>query len=227
VLEKPIIMETEVLIKMLKERIGTDNSIQKIPVVIDNKATIDNCFPNVIAKIDKCGGNIIYGWEIIWSSILGEAQRHAIWQSPNGELQDITPREYFIPEIKFIVDNNWKYDRQQVPDNIRINLTNNSAIDDFIIVCETVTKLYQTGERLPDGRFNFVTKIIDIIKVLEKLKVDLETFVMEGNNSDSICFCCNEKTYKNCIGAKVREEMIFILEISYSLLKNIAPASNS
>src|SRR5688572_33242240 len=53
---------------------------------------LEDCFPNVQARVAKDGGTIQYGW-MIWEhpGVLVEGVFHAIWRNPSGDLLDITP----------------------------------------------------------------------------------------------------------------------------------------
>lgn len=50
------------------------------------------CFWNVAAHVADNGGYIVFGWSIYeWPHVFWEAQHHAIWRDPSGNLVDITP----------------------------------------------------------------------------------------------------------------------------------------
>lgn len=77
----------------------------RVPVIPELEASNGNCSKNVLAKVAKSGGQLITGWDISWECDgLIEAEWHSVWQSPDGELVDITPRNdnqresIFIPE---------------------------------------------------------------------------------------------------------------------------------
>lgn len=91
------------------------------------KAELHECFRNVESHIALYSGDIQYGW-IIWESPNRtlNAEFHAVWVSPTGELLDITPkvdgeiRILFLPDStitfrgqlienrkKVLVDNTW------------------------------------------------------------------------------------------------------------------------
>lgn len=212
-------MDITFFLTELKSKIGVDNPILKVQIIPDEEATVDNCFPNVLLKIEKDGGEIIYGWEIMLTNLLIEAQRHAIWKSPKGNLLDITPRNYVANDCAFVEDNSWTY-KGQVSDNIRINITENPAVDHLILVAETITKLYQTGKRNEKGELVLINKIINVIKVLERMKTDLDIFLINGGKLDSTCFCCGIKKYKDCLGSTIKTDMEFIINSSLNLIKD-------
>lgn len=90
-------------------------------------------FYNVEDKISIDNGEIVYGWKLYKSEILAGAERHAVWKSPSRELIDVTLDPDNKETILFLEeDKGWKY-QGQYTDTIRINLTNNPLIDDYII----------------------------------------------------------------------------------------------
>ena len=50
------------------------------------------CFWNAAAHAAEHGGAAVFGWAIFeWPHLFWEAQHHAVWQNPAGQLIDITP----------------------------------------------------------------------------------------------------------------------------------------
>lgn len=206
-------MINEKFIKELLVKIGTKNKILIVPVIIDPQAKEDDCFPNVLKKVEYDGGSIIYGWLIHLSPFIYEAERHAVWLTNDDKLIDITPKKIPYKEILFVQDNDdsWSYNGDYI-NNLRINITNNKIVDDYIVLNEILSKLYQTGERDLEGVLNVKTSIAKIIDILKCWKEDHEKFMYEGGNLETLCYCCSSKPYKSCIGLKLDGEMKFILE---------------
>ena len=194
-------------------KIGANRNIIKVPVLIDSQATIDNCFPNVLEKIKRDGGSIIYGWTIHTFPYIYEAEKHAVWKSENNELIDITPKKIPYNQILFVPDNDntWNYTGEYI-DNIRINITTNSVVDDYIILNETISKLFQIGKRNLNGELMVTKQINNAIEILQRWKTEHEKFMYSNGTIDSLCYCCKNKPYKLCIGLKLRGEMQFILD---------------
>ncbi|WP_143393531.1 hypothetical protein [Fimbriiglobus ruber] len=72
---------------------------EKVRVQIDPLAADNDCYNNCVAKKVRDGGEVVVGWRLTpatTSSALGpliaSLDHHAIWQSPDGELIDISPR---------------------------------------------------------------------------------------------------------------------------------------
>lgn len=77
------------------------------------------CFPLVAGKVAEAGGQFVLGWAI-WElpGILVEAELHAVWQTPEGQLIDISPRPINFAAITFLPDSKGlSYERQV--DNVR------------------------------------------------------------------------------------------------------------
>jgi hypothetical protein len=78
------------------------------------------------------GGKQHLGWAIWeWPKVLIEAEFHCIWESPGGELLDITPKDSPLDKILFLPDPKRKYGGVQV-DNIRKALARDKNIERFI-----------------------------------------------------------------------------------------------
>ena len=50
-----------------------------------------NYWHNCKHKVNKSGGKIIYGWAIFFAAGVYQAQHHAVWECPKGNLLDVTP----------------------------------------------------------------------------------------------------------------------------------------
>ena len=203
-------MTNDYFLKQLLDKIG-GKSFQIIPVIKEDFAKVNNCFFNVKEKVEKFGGKIIYGWEIQRTQIICEAQRHAIWLSQEGKLFDITPKLNNQKIAYFVEDKDWIFSGKMV-DNVRINVTNNPMVDDLILISETIGQLNQVGSFSENGEFKTLNKIEDTVKVLERMKDDLEAFIVGDNDMNSICFCCNEKLYKECFGATLNDLMNLVIQ---------------
>jgi hypothetical protein len=83
----------------------------------------DDCFENVRLWVEKKGGRIQYGWTI-WENpqILVEGEFHAVWETPEGRLLDITPKRDGEAKILFLPDSKKIWTEEPV-DNIRLPLT--------------------------------------------------------------------------------------------------------
>jgi len=70
-----------------------------------------HCYDNVRHYVQNHGGDALYGW-IIWENTRFklEAEHHAVWKSPWGEIFDITPRVDREATVLFLSDPARPYD---------------------------------------------------------------------------------------------------------------------
>lgn len=184
----------------LLNKIGNKNQPKNIPLMVETYSISQNCFFNVIEKVKRDKGEIVYGWKLYQTSLLFEAERHAIWKSPLGQLIDISPDELNRSNTIFIEeDKGWVY-KGEYTDNFRVNITNNPLVDDLILLCEFITKLYQTGERKSNYGISMIEPVIKLLSTLENEKFIRLKFINEGENLDSLCFCKSSMKYKDCHG---------------------------
>ena len=64
-----------------------------------------NCYNNVDTVIAQEGGKAIVGWHLTeWPGLFMEAEPHAVWMRPDGELEDPTPHQQGHRSIVFLRD---------------------------------------------------------------------------------------------------------------------------
>lgn len=63
------------------------------------------CDINVVTHVGKFGGKAVKGWNI-WEvkGVQLDAEAHVVWQSPHGELVDITTKSGGEKQILFVPD---------------------------------------------------------------------------------------------------------------------------
>jgi hypothetical protein len=196
----------------ITKKINSEYEHEIIPVIIEPYAKIHNCFPNVDEKVKKDKGKAHYGWAIYQSDILCEAERHAVWENPEGDLIDITPQEPNVDTIMFVSDNNFIYTGQLV-DNIRVNITNNPVVDDFIYICENTEKLYTYGHRINNEQMIIPEPAMNLISTYQQMKIAYLEYIRGGGNLNKPCICGSTKSYKECHRKKI------LNDINSSMLK--------
>lgn len=77
-----------------------------VPLLPRDDSLPNDCFENVRRQIDEKGGEIIHGWRVFTlPSVFHEAEFHAVWKSPQGELLDVSlPPEEGTRRIVFFPD---------------------------------------------------------------------------------------------------------------------------
>lgn len=193
----------EDLINQLIKKIGSDSEPVIVPVKVEAYATAANCFLNVIEKVNRDGGSIIYGWSVLLAQFLVEAERHAVWKSPQGQLIDVTPSTSGMPTTLFIPED-LVYTGQYF-DNVRVNATTNKVVDDWIIVASLRSKILNTATRNGDY-ITFPIPMNPFYFKYEELNNLYYSFLYYGGNEEMNCFCQSRKPYKKCHGLTNNED---------------------
>lgn len=176
-----------------------------VPVIPEKYSKINSCFYNVEDKINVDGGQIVYGWKLHQGLFLIEAERHAIWESSEGELVDVTPNIENSSHVLFVrEDRGWTYNGRS-EDNIRINITGDPLVDDYILLAETINKLYLTAKRESRDVLILLSPIANLIKHLEEDKKKRELYIYANNTVDSNCYCNSGIKYKDCHGNELKK----------------------
>jgi hypothetical protein len=185
-------------VSKLIEAIGIDTQPIYVAVKPDSRALINECFPNVAEKIKTEGGYQVIGWQVWKTQNLIEAEYHAVWRSDTNELLDITPKPAPFSEILFLEDKGRIYEGSQV-DNIRINISGNTLVDDLISVCEMLFKIENKGSRAHEYQLALGGEELKIWEILQDIKAGLSLMLSQGLTKHQECFCGQDK-YRKCHG---------------------------
>lgn len=203
----------------LLDRINAKYYPINVAIQPESGAELNNCFNNVTRKVAKDGGSICYGWALLPQRHILEAEKHAIWKSSDGRYIDITPRPISIPMLQFVIDDEFEYNGQLVG-NVRLNLTENTVIDDWILVCEAIDTLYTYTDRIDDHRVQVPTSIAPLLENLEHFVKNFDPFVTAGGNPDSLCFCGKPLFYRDCCGSGLHEVLVDDLAQIQNIMQN-------
>ncbi|MEQ8903552.1 MAG: hypothetical protein RID11_12235 [Roseovarius sp.] len=70
-----------------------------------NESDAGNCFNNVKRHVLMNGGDILTGWSVrFWPRVFFEAEQHAVWHNPDGDLFDVTPHAQGEKLTCFVID---------------------------------------------------------------------------------------------------------------------------
>ena len=161
-----------------------------VEVKADPKSLINECFPNVNAHIKEYGGQSVLG-KCIWqrANVLIEAEAHAIWKSPSGDMVDVTPHNNGEDSILFLVDPQMTYDGNCIP-NIRKALTSSQLVAEFIT-------LFNERDRIAaKSKGNTFSLPADMVRRMFEIEQILNQRV--GRNDP--CPCQSGIKYKKCCG---------------------------
>jgi hypothetical protein len=157
-----------------------------------------DCFKIVEDNVKINGGKMILGWQIWKSNLLIEAECHAIWEDKNDNLTDITPKPPGIKSILFIEDPNLRYEGKQI-DNVRINITENLLVDDFIKTHQFIYRILNLGERaLEHGEILLNDEEVQDYNAILLIQSHLPLMIDEKKTRESICFCGSPANFESC-----------------------------
>lgn len=151
---------------------------------------MNECFPNVQRMVREHGGQQVNGWAVWqWANISVTLEAHAIWESPEGKLVDITPHDCGEREILFLRDDRVVYSGKPIG-SIRQPLTASPLVAELIgllnerdrIMCASADRTYA----LPKEMY------LRIMQIQEMLHREV------GRND--LCPCQSGLKYKKCCG---------------------------
>lgn len=128
---------------------GRELGGQPVLVTVDpiwGAETLD-CFTVVDQLVADRGGSRLLGWRM-WENVGHwlEAEFHAVWRRPGGDLVDVTPAQIAIDRSLFVPDPAAVYHGRQV-NNRFWRLSTHPAIGDYIAAQASWFELMNRGER--------------------------------------------------------------------------------
>lgn len=173
------------------------------------QAGFDNCYFNVAKQVESAGGTIRYGWSLHQTTMLCEAEHHAVWERQDGTLIDVTPRRDGQLYTHFATDQTAAYKGKHI-DNVRLNITGNSLVDDLIVISEVQTDLLNTGTRLSDGILQISSDKLQAWEQLQRIKAGICEVFWQGGSAESFCFCQSGMAYARCHGEGIAMDMAIL-----------------
>jgi len=186
----------------LRDRINPDSVPIFVPIEPSAEAIKQECFPNVIAHVEKYGGRAITGWSVgSIPGILIEGEFHCVWETPQGNFVDITPVDSRSGLTLFIPDPASSYSGG-VENNIRLPLSNDQLILDFIAGNEILYRIWNTGEEkfqrgYTQDELDSKQQLLD--PVYKQLAL-IGQMLHLGKNQKSPCECGSTLNYLACHG---------------------------
>ena len=135
---------------------------------------VNECFTIVPKHILSYGGKQKIGWNIlVWRKVLIEAEFHSVWESPEGEIIDISPKIYEADFVVFLPDPTKNYTGSQV-NNIRKSLSTNRNVRKYISFFDEYFRHTNEGD-LADyhGEIAIEREFIDKYKFMVELEREL------------------------------------------------------
>ena len=188
-------------VRRLIETVVPGGNAVHLSVEPDVNAVVNECFPNVEAKIASSGGRMLCGWQLWeWPHVLVEAEFHAVWVSPEGEMIDITPKQHGETQILFVPDERLRYEGRAI-DNRRQPLRDDQIIRHFIRVSEAIVRVMNRGDRA--SQFGYVTVPAHEIEPLQQMQGFLGHSLALGLRDHDRCLCGSGSKYKRCHGRRL------------------------
>ncbi|OBA12930.1 YecA family protein [Acinetobacter calcoaceticus] len=204
---KPIVPLTPCLesgsVKALLKKVHSENTpfyVRSQP----NQLEIENeCFPLVDKYIQEHGGERINGWAL-WEqpNLYIEAEFHAIWKSPEGTYLDLNPRQHKTENILFLPQLDLLYEGFQ-RNNIRLSLTNNKNVHDFLKLKDQEFEFNNRGNRKGmHGEVHItnpreIREYDNLMQNLFRLGLEINQLIKPLTNYDP-CICGSGKKAKWC-----------------------------
>ena len=161
-----------------------------VPVEAAGWSLMNECFPNVQRMVLEHGGQQVNGWAVWqWANIAVTLEAHAVWESPEGELVDITPHGCGEREILSLRDGGMVYSGKRIG-SIRRALTDSPLVEEYI---RLVNERDQIMGPEP-GKMCKIPKslLLRLMQIQEILNTEV------GRNE--LCPCQSGLKYKKCCG---------------------------
>ena len=133
---------------------GADTGPLFIQITPDPDAQVDECHWNTKRRIEREGGEAVYGW-VIWlaPSMYLEAMFHCVWQDQNGVLHDLTPDGDGEAQRLFFRSTSQTYDGRTLPSRW-LPLSNSELVLDACAMFKEASDLhcsYSHGQQFPES----------------------------------------------------------------------------
>jgi hypothetical protein len=195
-------------VQRLLNKLNATHEPDYLEVTPEPRADVNDCFIIVQDKVKKDGGRMIMGWQIWKGKHLIEAECHSVWEDNDGNLHDLTPKEFAVDKIIFVEDENLVYEEKQI-DNVRLNITNNELVDDLILVAQAIYRfdnkeerasLYDLSGVLNDEQFRHK-------EYLMALKKFINVILAQKGSRKSLCPCQSGSKFRDCHGKDLRKRI--------------------
>lgn len=161
-----------------------------IPVKAAGWSLVNECFPNVQRMVRENGGQQVNGWAVWqWANIAVTLEAHAVWENPEGKLEDITPHICGEREILFLRDDSVVYSGTPIG-SIRQPLTGSPLVEELIELLNERDRIMSAAP----GRLCEMPK-----SLLIRIRQIQETLHREAGRNDP-CPCQSGLKYKKCCG---------------------------
>lgn len=185
-------------VRQLIETVTPGGHARYLRVRPEPDAGVNGCFSNVRAKAARDGGRMLCGWQLWeWPRVLVEAEFHAVWLSPDGEMVEITPKPHGEDAILFVPDERRTY-QGEVVDNVRIALHDDQLVQHFIGVSRAIVQLMmRSGRSTGEGHVRIPAEQIAPLRQVQRL---LGYAIDADLREHDPCVCGSGLRYRQCHG---------------------------
>ena len=160
-----------------------------VPIRPWGHALPGECFANVERYAEGHGGRRLLGWRLLrWANIMVECEAHAIWESPDGELLDVTP--YTQSESLFLNDPSMKFTGYRIIGK-HLTLTESPLVAELMWVQTQIDSCVE-GTPADKPASGPEPLVIRKMQILNALKVNV--------SRNDPCPCQSGMKFKKCCG---------------------------
>ncbi|SEJ01382.1 SEC-C metal-binding domain-containing protein [Frateuria terrea] len=186
-------------VRHLIESLAPGGQASYLDVRPEPGAAFDGCFSNVRAKSERDGGRMLCGWQLWeWPRVLVEAEFHAVWLSPGGQMEEITPKRHGETSVLFVPDERCGYEGKVV-DNVRVPLDDDQLIHHFIRVSRAIVEASADGTRAGDRPKRIAS--------LRRAQRFVGHSIHAGLREHDPCLCGSGSRYRRCHGCELERAL--------------------
>jgi hypothetical protein len=186
-------------VRRLIETLAPGGQATYLTVRPEPGAAVNGCFSNVQAKSARDGGRMLCGWQLWeWPQVLVEAEFHAVWLSPQGQVREITPKPHGESSVLFVPDERRGYEGRIV-DNVRMALQDDQLIEHFIRVSRAIV--------LAMADHGHTAGTPARIAPLRKAQRFLGRSIHAGLREHDPCLCGSGSRYRRCHGDELEQAL--------------------
>jgi len=167
-----------------------------VQVLPEDFAVQNECYGNVAEKIRRDGGSLRYGWQI-WEKkrLFVEAEFHAVWVSPQGEMIDVTQKDIPTKNILFLPDPSRRFEGRRI-DNIRRTLVDDPLLSEYLrLFTEHQHSIDALGGKQYFGPVTIEGANLERFRKVQALELQLARKYTTRNDP---CECLSGKKIKHC-----------------------------
>lgn len=209
-------------VRMIEHRVRQTDVAISVSCRPNRSARPRHCFENVLAAVAAEGGEMVPGW-LVWQhgDIFIEAEHHAVWRKPDGELRCITPQQPQEQQVTFVPDPLavWDSEKRLMTHNIRVALIPDSRLEQVFRASDRQTDIINATPHQQEGSDEVVLSAADsaeyrrlemqrsvlMAKIIQSKRMREQpsppVFPKVGRNEP--CPCGSGVKYKKCHGASV------------------------